>query len=117
MIPNARSNSYIGLLQKKPFKALVCLVTLVAFLFNMVSYDLAWAARTPSELTGVCSDRAGSPGLITKELHPDTFVLPEYLGRVKDRWVAISTPRRGQHSNKGLARDSPIGCEGGWNKV
>ena len=79
----ARSNKV--LIQKKPFKVIVCAVTLMAFLFNIVSYDLAWATGTPSELPGSGSDRAGSPGVF-KELDPVTFILPEYLGTIKDKW-------------------------------
>ena len=86
----ARSNSNFGI--KRPFKVLVCLVTLWSFLFNTVSYDLvlqAWAARTPLEPTGVGSNRAGgpdSPGAIIKELSVGTFSLPGYLGYIKDSW-------------------------------
>lgn len=98
----ARSNG--NLRNKKPFKVLVCLVTLVAFLFNTTYFDVAWAVGTPSELPGGGPDRAGSPGFIFKELNPDTFSLPEYLGHVKDSWSAISTPRRDQLLDKGLAR-------------
>ena len=62
---NGRSN--MGSRIKGPFKVLVTLVTLWSFLFNMVSYDFAWAARTPLEPTAVGSNRAGgpdSPGII-----------------------------------------------------
>lgn len=89
----ARSNGSFGI-KNKPFKVIICLVTLMAFLFNTVSYDLAWAARTPSELPGGGSDRAGSPdspGFIIKELRVDTFTLPEYLGRIKDSYRAGNT--------------------------
>ena len=79
----ARSNSNFGI--KRPFKVLVCLVTLWSFLFNTVSFDLAWAARAPLELSGDGSNRAGGPGVV-KELRVDTFTLPEYLGRIKDSW-------------------------------
>lgn len=72
---------------------LVSLVTLVAFIFNIISYDLAllrplgfvgqaWAASAPLELFGDDSNRAGGLGVI-KELHSDTFTLPEYLGHIK----------------------------------
>jgi hypothetical protein len=57
----------------------------VAFLFNTVYFDVAWAVGTPSALTGRGTDRAGGPGLF-KELHPDTFTLPEYLGHIKDSY-------------------------------
>ena len=80
----ARSNGYKSF--TKPFKVLVCLVTLTAFLFNTVSYDFAWAAGTPSELPGGGSDRAGSTGAF-KELNPATFTLPAYLGTVKDSYL------------------------------
>ncbi len=85
MITNGRSNRISRI--KRPFKVLATLVTLWSFLFNMVSYDFAWAARTLLEPTAVGSNRAGgpdSPGLITKDLSVDTFSLPEYLGHIKD---------------------------------
>ena len=92
--------SYLGL--GKGGKVIVCAVTLVAFLFNIVSYDLAWAApnhslrsglgqaRTPLELSGDGSNRAGGPSVSDKikELNTDTFRLPEYLGNIKDSWQA-----------------------------
>ena len=89
MISNGRSDRSVGIFYKGPFKVLVCLVTLWSFLFSTVSYDLAWAAGTPLELTTVGSNRAGSPGVV-KELYVDTFALPEYLGHVKDLWKGNS---------------------------
>ncbi|MDP2929304.1 MAG: hypothetical protein Q8O01_04490 [Candidatus Omnitrophota bacterium] len=107
----ARSNGI--LIKKKPFsaksgsamsclelgkggKVLVCLVTLMAFLFNMVSYDLAllrplgfvgqaWAVGASSGLPGGGSDRASGSSSF-KEVRVETFALPEYLGYVKDSW-------------------------------
>ena len=79
----ARSNG--ALINKKPFKVLVCLVTLVAFLCNTVLFDSAWAVGTPSGLPGSSPDRAGGSGLF-KELHVDTFTLPEYLGHINDQY-------------------------------
>ncbi|MFA6141711.1 MAG: hypothetical protein WC738_00250, partial [Candidatus Omnitrophota bacterium] len=84
---DARSNSYAIISHNRPFKVVVCIVTLVAFLFNIVSYDLAWAAGTPSELTSVGSDRAGIPGAF-KELNPVTFALPQHLGTIKDSYLS-----------------------------
>ncbi|MDD5496688.1 MAG: hypothetical protein PHP46_06280, partial [Candidatus Omnitrophica bacterium] len=86
---------------KRPLKVMISIITLVAFLFNTVSYDLAWAARAPLELTSVGSIGPGGSG-IHKELRAETFTLPEYLGQVKYSWSP--TPRRGQPSDKGLAR-------------
>ena len=54
-----------------PFRVLVCLATLVAFLFNTVCFDLAWAVGSPA---------------VFKELDPATFTLPEYLSTIKDQW-------------------------------
>ena len=81
MIITARSN--VALLKYKPFKVLVCLVTLVAFLCNTVLFDSAWAVGTPSTLTGRGVDGAGGSGSL-KELNIDTFALPEYLGQIKE---------------------------------
>ncbi|MFA5147407.1 MAG: hypothetical protein WC515_08535 [Candidatus Omnitrophota bacterium] len=67
-------------------------MTLVAFLFNIVSYDTAWAAGTsPSEFPHVGPDRNGGPG-VTNELRVNTFALPEYLGRIKETWLPSSKP-------------------------
>ncbi|KJJ84488.1 conserved hypothetical protein, membrane [Candidatus Omnitrophus magneticus] len=87
MKTTARSSG--ALISRKPFKVLVCLVTLVAFLFNTISYDVVWAVGTPSALTGRGADRADGPEFI-KELHINTFTLPEYLGRVKDSYKSNS---------------------------
>ncbi|MFA5143730.1 MAG: twin-arginine translocation signal domain-containing protein [Candidatus Omnitrophota bacterium] len=83
----ARSNGILR--NRKPFKVLVCLVTLVAFLVNTVSFDVAWAIGTPSGLPGGGSDRADGPGFV-KGLNVDTFTLPEYLGLVRDSFKAKS---------------------------
>ena len=85
---NARSDSSLAK-RMGPLKVLVTLVTLWSFLFSLVSYDLAWATRTPSEPTGVSSDRAGSPSAV-KGLNVDTFAIPEYLGQVRDSFKANS---------------------------
>jgi len=76
----AATGSYEILIKRRPFKALVCLVTLVTFLFNTVSLDLAWALEASSRLS-INSDRADNP-VSLKELNVDTFTLPEYLGQV-----------------------------------
>ncbi|MDD3905681.1 MAG: hypothetical protein PHS46_04005 [Candidatus Omnitrophica bacterium] len=68
-------------------------------MFNIVSYDFAWADRTPSELTSVGSDRAVGPGSF-KELNPRTFSLPQSLGTIKDTWSpSVGAPRlaRGEY--------------------
>ena len=83
----ARSNGYLR--KKKPFKVLVCLVTLVAFLFSTISFDVAWAVGTPSGSPGGGSDRAGGPGVV-KGLNVDTFTIPEYLGQIRDSFKSNS---------------------------
>ena len=92
---DARSDSYIRFNQRKPFKVVVCAITLVAFFVNTFAYDIAWAGGTPSELTSVGSDRATGPGLSSsanasedrlRELDPATFKLPDSLGTIKDSW-------------------------------
>ncbi len=87
---DARANNFIN--GKKPFKVIVSAITLMAFLFNTLSYDLAWAARTPLELTSVGPNRAGGPGLF-KKLDVSTFALPESLGHIKDAWSPSSELR------------------------
>ena len=98
MSTTVRSNG--SLINKRPFKVLVCLVTLAAFLFNTVSYDLvllrplsfveqAWAVGKPSGFPDGGSARAG--GLRpSKGLRVGSFTLPEYLGRIKETWQSSS---------------------------
>ncbi|GEM_PF-5823632 len=95
---DARTDRYIRLITRKPFKVVISFITLVAFLFNTVSYDIAWADRTPSALTSVSADNRAvspvSPGAF-KELSVNTFVLPQSLGTIKDSWqpaVIARTP-------------------------
>ena len=83
---DARSDSNIWFYRHKPLKALVAAITLVAFLFNTVSYDLAWAAQPM--LTQTVSP---SP---FKALNVDTFALPGYMGTIRDSW---SAPERTTH--------------------
>ncbi|MDD5422004.1 MAG: hypothetical protein PHT32_01085, partial [Candidatus Omnitrophica bacterium] len=124
---DARSNRFINsniqgpisaLCGRRPFfyyfRKITASITLVAFLATTVIQDFAWAAGTPLELTSVGSNRAGGPGSsseasakedVFKELDPERFTLPQGLGTVKEAWsLDSSTPRRGQMSNKGLAR-------------
>ncbi|MFA5146512.1 MAG: FHA domain-containing protein [Candidatus Omnitrophota bacterium] len=72
-------------MNRRPFRVTIAIVTLWAFLLNIVAYDLAWAAGTPTELTSVGPDRAGGPGVV-KELDASTFSLPQYLGSIRDSW-------------------------------
>ncbi|MFA6321208.1 MAG: hypothetical protein WCY36_05050, partial [Candidatus Omnitrophota bacterium] len=83
----ARSNGV--LVKRKPFKVLVCLVTLVAFLCNTLLLDSAWAVGTSLELPGGGPNRTNGSGVI-KELNVDTFKLPEYLGQIRDSFKAGS---------------------------
>ncbi len=73
----------------KPLKVVTSVITAVAFLFNTISYDVAWAITGDSGLPHVGLEEPGSPGVI-KELNPNAFSLPPYLGQIKDRW--LSTP-------------------------
>ncbi len=86
---DARSN--ILMHSFRPLKVIACNITLVAFLFNIISIDMtqlrsaeARAGEPSPELTSVSSVKDGSPGII-KEFNIDTFALPEYLGQVKDK--------------------------------
>ncbi|MDD5428039.1 MAG: hypothetical protein PHI58_02250, partial [Candidatus Omnitrophica bacterium] len=96
---DARSDRSVGLISKRPFKAMISFITLVAFLANTICYDIAWAGRTPSELTSVGSDkRAASPASTgaLKQLTVKTFSLPRSLGTVKDSWEpAIGSRKTG----------------------
>jgi len=70
-------------MRKGPFRVIVCIITLWSFLFNTVGLHEAWAARSPLELTSVDSNRPGGP---MASLDIETFTLPAYLGRIKDRY-------------------------------
>ena len=83
---DARSNRHIGALKYKPFKVMICAVTLMAFIFNTISYDLVYAYQT--------APVAAAPASQFKELNPSTFTLPEYLGTIKDSWAP---PERSTH--------------------
>ncbi len=87
MISNGRSNRSVGILYKRPFKVLVCLVTLWSFLFSTISCDLAWAARTPLEPTAVGSNRAGSPGFSQKNIDIDKVDVPFRLGEIRESFL------------------------------
>ncbi|MCX5679107.1 MAG: hypothetical protein NTZ95_00270, partial [Candidatus Omnitrophica bacterium] len=102
---DARFDSYIRINQRKPFKVVVCAITLVAFFVNTFAYDFAWAGESaPSELTSVGSDRATGPGFL-RELDPATFKLPDSLGTIKDSWSPdASTLRRSQRLNSSFAQ-------------
>ncbi len=120
---DARSDGVTVIIKKRPYKAMISFITLVAFFCNIIAYDVvllrpmgfvgeAWADRTPSELTSVGSDRAVSPGVF-KELNVKTFALPPSLGAIKDAWQpAFAGSRLGQNytssvvekDNFGLAR-------------
>ncbi len=68
----------------KPLKVICCLITLMAFLFNILSFDVAWALKTSSSgLNKENVNAASVPSL--NELNVDTFTLPVYLGRVTIR--------------------------------
>src|SRR3989338_3754184 len=87
---------------RRPFKVIVSVVTSAGFFFNIFAYDLAYAEKsTLTRLEYMDSNLV--------RVDPSTFVLPEYLGTIRDSW--ISTPRRGQPSNPSLARggyESPL---------
>jgi hypothetical protein len=75
----------------RPLKVIACNITLVAFMFNIISLDLAQfcsaearAGEPSPELTSVGPVKDGGPGII-KEFNIDTFALPEHLGQVKDK--------------------------------
>ncbi|MBN2453624.1 MAG: hypothetical protein JXB40_05115 [Candidatus Omnitrophica bacterium] len=68
-------------IKSKPFKVMVSLVTLVAFLCNMALPDTARAIEIPSLLSGAAP-------VPVKELRVDTFTLSEYLGHVSSSWQA-----------------------------
>ncbi|MCM8790484.1 MAG: TIM barrel protein [Candidatus Omnitrophica bacterium] len=80
----ARTNNHTFVL-RGPFKVIVCAITLVAFLFNMLGYEGAWAADMPSELTIAGTERPDSP-TIPREFIACNFALPHELGTIRDAW-------------------------------
>ena len=88
---DARTDSRV-LFRKGPLKV-IAIITLWSFLFTTIGNDIAlgkaWAATTPLEPSSVGSNRPGSSGYF-KDLNPDTFNLPQYLGQIKDRYNANS---------------------------
>lgn len=73
--------------KKGPFRIMVCTIILWPFLFNIFSYDLARAAETPSEFTGVDSERAGSPGSSLAIGTPFDDEDPEDSDGTFEQWV------------------------------
>ena len=90
--------SDIGTDHKKLFSTrrplrVIAVITLWSFLFTTgggdILVDKTWAAGTPEERPNVRSIGTDSPGAIS-ELDVETFILPQYLGQVKDRHAADS---------------------------
>src|SRR3989338_1197019 len=82
---DARSSRITLLRRNGPFKVAAAAVTLWSFLFNtLIPLDLAWAARTPLELTRVGSNRAGIPGFLPAPFDLNNLSLPLRLGEIKD---------------------------------
>lgn len=71
----------------------IAVITLWSFLFTTgggnILVDKTWAVNTPIERPNVRSIDAGSPGLF-EELTGETFILPKYLGEIKESHVAGS---------------------------
>ena len=91
----SRLNKLFSIIWRDISHRVIASITLIAFLATSIPADLAWAAGTPSELTSVGSDRAGSPGII-KELNTATFSLPENLGTVRYSWSSDKQPVNGE---------------------
>ena len=75
------------LIKKRPFKAIISIVTAAAFLVSTFSYDIAWAFTAPLVSPGSMSYTEDGQDQV-KELHPDTFTLPAYLGTVQHKFTA-----------------------------
>ena len=63
---------------RKDIRKAISIVTLWSFLLSTI----AWATESPLGSTNVFLNRTGSPGVF-KELNPETFQLPEYLGSIR----------------------------------
>lgn len=74
---DARSDRNIGLSVRRPSRAIVSIFVSLAVLFTSTPIDFAWP-----------NIDFRSSAISTKELHPDTFAIPEYMGRIKNSWNA-----------------------------
>lgn len=91
---DARSNGVHGLILYKPFKVVVCAITLAAFLFTTVAQDFAWAVNTAPK-----SEPYSIPAPVA-EFTPDNIAIPESLGTVKYSW---SSSRKLSTMDQGLS--------------
>ena len=78
---------------KRPYKVIVCLVTIWSFLFTSVFQgisigDLAWAREGGIGLPGVSPDARSAPGRkVTNGLKVDGFSLPGYFSHSRDERI------------------------------
>jgi len=64
---------------------IIAIITIWAFLFNIIGTELAWAQNPTGSVLPPTSTRAeGSPGHILSKLEPSQFKLPTTLGSVKE---------------------------------
>ncbi len=87
MAGNSREIAAIAISKNNQLKRSVCVITAAAFFINILSSDLASAVNASSLVTGG-DPRVSALSNEGKELHPETFVLPEHLGSVTYRHTA-----------------------------
>jgi len=73
-------------LKNRLFKVIVCIITLVAFLFTIVPPDMAWALTMPQTKAVNFAPKAAPA--ITE------ITIPEYLGVIKESWSPQNTQTR-----------------------
>jgi len=82
-------------LYKSPYKAIISIITIWAFLFNTIAMELAWASKSPSPMLPASgTDDAGSPGHLSKSragLNLPYFWLPAVLGEIKHRHIGTNS--------------------------
>ena len=67
-------------LYKSPYRVIIAIITIWAFLFNLLGMDLAWAANSYGTVLPRSGTAAvGSPGHFLSE-----FTLPTTLGEVRE---------------------------------
>lgn len=79
----ATDKGTIGNKAKRRFKALVSMVTAVAFLSNTLMYDSALASQVSARYTQDHSGTGAKNGY--DELGADNFSIPDFLGEIKSR--------------------------------
>jgi len=85
---------FLTYLYKSPYKLIISIITLWAFLFNIFGYELAWAHNSSGTVLPTVSTGAQN--------RPGHFILPTSLGEIKEIY---HHPSFDSAANGGLAQD------------